>query len=177
MPTKKKAPAKTKRAYKSKKDRAADAAVAKAAGKTVTQFARDQGISRQHASRIANSSEVRQIVTELVDLRLERVDRLFDHFLDGIEAAFGARKNVTLKITTKTKGEGSETTEELVDGGPDHFAVMAACKVYLALLVAGRPTPKAPEAAERRTVTLEELQQILRESAEQRAEQEDLGTL
>ena len=132
-------------------------AAQKAAGATVSQIAAEEGISRQWASAQANSDEVRQIITAMVDARVSRLDRLFDLCLDSIEECLTARKTVVLR------GKDADGyTETTCDCGPDHFAAMAAVKRYLEVITAGRPTPKPNEKTEeRRGVTLDELRTLL----------------
>ena len=52
---------------------------------------------------------------------------------------------------------------QIVYGGPDHYARLAAVKHYRDLLTSGRPTPKQPEKEARRGMTLPELEALLRE--------------
>jgi hypothetical protein len=53
---------------------------------------------------------------------------------------------------------------QIVYGGPDHYARLAATKHFRDFLMAGRPAPKAPEKQERRLVTLQEFEELVRSS-------------
>ena len=103
-----------------------------AAGQSIAATARQLGISREWASRIANAPETQQIVASLVNAQLERLYALFEAGLTVIERAFRARRKVM------NKGE-------IVDLGPDHYARLAAVGRLVQILTAGRPIPKPKE--------------------------------
>ena len=78
--------------------------------------------------------------------------------LRAIEHAFSARREYMTK-------EG-----EILYGGPDHYARLAATKHFRDFLGAGRPAPKQPEKEEKRRITLPELEELLRENKENQAQ-------
>jgi hypothetical protein len=53
-------------------------------GKTMTGIAREAGISRQFAARVANSPDVRRILDEVIAAKRERVATTLDAVLDAI---------------------------------------------------------------------------------------------
>ena len=59
---------------------------------------------------------------------------------------------------------------EILYGGPDHYARLAATKHFRDFLLAGRPAPKQPEKEEKRRITLAELEELLRENKENQAQ-------
>jgi hypothetical protein len=52
---------------------------------------------------------------------------------------------------------------QIIHGGPDHYARLAATKHLRDFLSAGRPAPKQPEKEDRKRLTLPELEELLRE--------------
>ena len=54
---------------------------------------------------------------------------------------------------------------QIIYGGPDHYARLAATKHLRDFMSAGRPAPKQPEKQKRRGLTLPELEDLLREQA------------
>ena len=58
---------------------------------------------------------------------------------------------------------------QIIYGGPDHYARLAATKHLRDFLSAGRPAPKQPEA-KRQLMTLQELEAMLRASKESRTQ-------
>ena len=50
---------------------------------------------------------------------------------------------------------------DVVYGGPDHYARLAATKHFREFLAAGRPLPKHEETQQRTTLTRPELRQLL----------------
>ena len=129
------------------------ARVAKAlvSGATVTEMAEAEGISRTLASREANSPECRQLVAEFVSDEHNEVRALFYRSLRAIELALSARREYMTK-------EG-----QIIYGGPDHYARLAATKHLRDFLSAGRPAPKHPEKEQRRRLTLQEVEELMRE--------------
>jgi hypothetical protein len=103
-----------------------------AAGQSITATARQLGISREWASRIANAPETQQIIASLVNTQLERLYDLFDAALTVIEQAFRARRKGI------SKGE-------VIDLGPDHYARLASVGRLVQILTAGRAMPKPKE--------------------------------
>ena len=102
-------------------------------GKTVTTLAREEGISRQMASRVANSPQVRRIVDEVIALRLERLGATFDAVLDGIELALDARH-----VRRVRTGKDGRLQTMFVDAGPDWRTAMKATMVSVRLRKAMR---------------------------------------
>ena len=129
------------------------ARIAKAlvSGATVTDIAEAEGIGRTLASREANSPECRQLVAEFVSDERDEMRALFYRSLRAIEHALSARREYMTK-------EG-----QIIYGGPDHYARLAATKHLRDFLSAGRPAPKQPEKEERRRMTLQEVEELLRE--------------
>jgi hypothetical protein len=139
------------------KGRLARIAKALAAGATVTDIAEAEGISRTLASTVANSPECRQIIADFVNAEREEVQALFYRCLRAIEHAMSARREYMTK-------EG-----QIIYGGPDHYARLAATKHFRDFLAAGRPAPKQPEKQERRGMTLQELQELVASSEQSRS--------
>ena len=54
---------------------------------------------------------------------------------------------------------------QIIYGGPDHYARLAATKHFRDFMAAGRPAPKQPENQERKTLTLDELRRIVEDNA------------
>jgi hypothetical protein len=50
---------------------------------------------------------------------------------------------------------------QIMQGGPDHYARLAATKHFRDFLMASRPAPKQPEE-KRQLITLQELEELLR---------------
>ena len=61
--------------------------------------------------------------------------------------------------------------QEIMQGGPDHYARLAATKHFRDFLMASRPVPKPPEP-KNKLLTLPELQEMLRASKESRTQAE-----
>ena len=110
--------------------RLARIAGAVASGRTVTDIAEAEGISRAMASREANSLECRQLLIDFTNHERELMLGLFYRGLRVTEEAFEAKREYPAK-------DGS-----VVYGGPDHYARLAATKHLRDFLTAGRPTPK-----------------------------------
>jgi hypothetical protein len=123
-------------------------------GASVTEIAEAEGIGRTLASREANSPECRQLVAEFVSDEHNEMRALFYRSLRAIEQALSARREYMTK-------EG-----QIIYGGPDHYARLAATKQLRDFLSAGRPAPKQPEKEERKRLTLPELEALLKEDAE-----------
>ncbi len=120
----------------------------------MTDIAEAEGIGRTLASREANSPECRQLVAEFVSDERDEMRALFYRSLRAIEHALSARREYMTK-------EG-----QIIYGGPDHYARLAATKHLRDFLSAGRPAPKQPEKEERRRMTLQEVEELLREDEE-----------
>ena len=101
-----------------------------------------------------NSPECRQLIAEFVSDKRDEMRGLFYRSLRAIEYALSARHEYMTK-------DG-----QIVYGGPDHYARLAATKHFRDFLGAGRPVPKQPEA-KRQIVTLQELEAMLRASKEE----------
>jgi hypothetical protein len=135
--------------------RLARIAKALASGATVTDIAEAEGIGRTLASREANSPECRQLIAEFVGDEWEEMRAVFYRSLGTIEDALSARREYVTK-------DG-----QIIQGGPDHYARLAATKHFRDFLMASRPAPKQPEQKEK-TLTLPELEAMLRASRESR---------
>jgi hypothetical protein len=127
------------------KARLARIAGALASGATVTEIAADEGISRVMASRDANSAECRQLIADFVNEEHELMLALFYRSLRTIEEALDAKR----EYTTRDGG--------VFEGGPDHYARLAATKHFRDFLTAGRP-PASQIEEKRRTFTLDEIE-------------------
>ena len=131
--------------------RLARIAKALASGATVTDIAEAEGISRTLASREANSPECRQLIAEFVGDEWQEMRAVFYQSMRAIEHALSARREYLTK-------DG-----QIILGGPDHYARLAATKHYRDFLMASRPAPKQPEQKDKR-LTLPELEAMLREN-------------
>jgi hypothetical protein len=125
--------------------------VAKAivSGKSVTQIAGEEGVSRATASADANSPEVQLLITSLVEAEREKIRTLWQKALGSIEESFSAERKAVF--------EG-----DVVPLGPDHYARLTGVKCLTQLLTAGRQAVK-PEPPVRRMLTLDELKQLASE--------------
>src|SRR3954451_23713361 len=124
--------------------RLARIAAAIASGAKITDIAEAEGISRVMASREANSLECRQLIADFVNHEHEMMLGLFYRSVRVIEEALDARREYTTR-------EG-----EVLQGGPDHYARLAAGKQLRDFLTAGRPPAKEKEQ-QRRQFTLDEI--------------------
>ena len=124
-------------------------AKALASGATVTDIAEAEGIGRTLASREANSPECRQLIAEFVGDEWEEMRAVFYRSMRAIEHALSARREYLTK-------EG-----QIMQGGPDHYARLAATKHFRDFLMASRPAPKQPEP-KNKLLTLPELEAMLR---------------
>jgi hypothetical protein len=106
-------------------------------------------MGRTLASREANSPECRQLIAEFVGDEWQEMRAVFYRSLGVIEDAFSARREYVTK-------DG-----QIIQGGPDHYARLAATKHFRDFLTAGRPAPKQPEE-KRQLMTLQELEELLR---------------
>jgi hypothetical protein len=132
-------------------------AKALASGATVTDIAEAEGIGRTLASREANSPECRQLIAEFVGDEWQEMRAVFYRSMRAIEHALSARREYMTK-------EG-----QIMQGGPDHYARLAATKHFRDFLMASRPAPKQPEA-KRQLMTLQELEEMLRVSKESKTQ-------
>lgn len=117
------------------------------AGKSVTEIARAEGVSRATASKEANSPEVQLLITSLVEGERDTIRSLFAKGLSVIGGAFEAERF------------GVNETGAAVPLGADHYARLTAVKCLTQLLTAGRQAVK-PEAATKRTLSLEDLKAL-----------------
>jgi hypothetical protein len=99
------------------------------AGRSITETAKEPGISREWASLQANAPATQQIIVSLIGEQLEHVHQLFDEALKAIQRALRARR--------RGLSEG-----EVIDLGPDHYARLAAVGRLVQILTAGRPLSK-----------------------------------
>ncbi len=128
-----------------------------AAKKTVTEAARDEGITRSHASVLVNKPESRAEIAALVDRSAEATAALIVTALTAIAESFAATKQVVVQHSEKD-GEKQSRSSEVLDLGADHFVRLTAVKRLIELMTAGRPVPK-PQAADEGAggVSLEQL--------------------
>ena len=132
-------------------------AKALASGATVTDIADAEGIGLTLASREANSPECRQLIAEFVGDEWQEMRAIFFRSMRAIEHALSARREYMTK-------EG-----QIMQGGPDHYARLAATKHFRDFLMASRPAPKQPEPKSK-LLTLPELQEMLRASKESKTQ-------
>jgi hypothetical protein len=132
-------------------------AKALASGATVTDIAEAEGIGRTLASREANSREWRQLFALFLVDEWQEMRAVFYRSMRAIEHALSARREYMTK-------EG-----QIMQGGPDHYARLAATKHFRDFLMASRPAPKQPEA-KRQLMTLQELEEMLRVSKESKTQ-------
>ena len=100
----------------------------------MTDIAETEGIGRTLASREANSPECRQFIAEFVGDEREEMRALFYRSMRVVEHALSAKREYLTK-------DG-----QILQGGPDHYARLAATKHFRDFLMASRPAPKQPEA-------------------------------
>jgi hypothetical protein len=93
-------------------------------------MAREEGISRQMASRVANSPEVRNLLDTLMATKRERIEATFDAMLDGIERLLDARDVRRLCV----RGNDGRPKTVWIDAGPDHRTAMKGAMVFVRLL-------------------------------------------
>ena len=108
-------------------------AKALASGATVTDIAEAEGIGRTLASRTANSLECRQLIADFVNAEHAEMRAMFYRSVRAVEHALSARREYLTKAG------------EILYGGPDHYARLAATKHFRDFLAAGRPAPKQEE--------------------------------
>lgn len=109
-----------------KKARRIRVAGALLAGKTVTEVAKREGISREWASKEANSREVRLAMADLLARHKKQIARLVGKSLNVIDKALVAGKFVADK-----KGFA-------LGLGPDHFARLTAVKRLVEMVAAAK---------------------------------------
>jgi hypothetical protein len=139
--------AKKKRATKATAARQARVAAARVAGKTVTQIAKDEGVSRATASKEANAPEVQLLITSLVEAERIKIRDLFVKGLAVVDGSFSAER------------WGLDEDGTAVFIGPDHYARLTGVKCLTQLLTAGRQAVR-PEPAARKTLSLDELSKL-----------------
>ena len=97
------------------------------------------------------------MIAEFVGDEWEEMRAVFYRSMRAIEHALSARREYLTK-------EG-----QIMQGGPDHYARLAATKHFRDFLMASRPAPKQPEPKDK-MLTLPELEAMLRESKESRTQ-------
>ena len=98
-------------------------------GQSTSQIAAELGVTARRVRQIIAADGTRQIISAVVNERLETVVELFDLCLVVIRNAMRAKaRNRDGKII-----------------GPDHYARLTAVSRLITILTAGRPIPKAPE--------------------------------
>ena len=115
--------------------RLARIAKALASGATVTDIAEAEGMGRTLASREANSPECRQLIAEFIGDEWQEMRAVFYHSMRAIEHALSPRREYMTK-------EG-----QIMQGGPDHYARLAATKHFRDFLMAS-PTDAEATGAE-----------------------------
>ncbi len=106
-------------------------------GRTLAEIARNEGISREWASREANSPETRQIIVDLVARHRPAIDELFELSIEAIRSALQAQ------------GHHISQYGQVIELGADHYARMTAVGRLWKLLTVGRPIPKPPDEAQK----------------------------
>jgi hypothetical protein len=96
-------------------------------GYHLTDIAEAEAIGRPLASREANSPECRQLIAEFVGDEWEEMRAVFYRSMRAIEHALSARREYLTK-------DG-----QIMQGGPDHYARLAATKHFRDFLMASRP--------------------------------------
>lgn len=84
-----------------------------------------------------------------VNAERDEMQALFYRALRSIEQALGARREYFTK-------DG-----QIIYGGPDHYARLAAGKHLRDFMAAVRPAPKHPEKDQERKLTLDEIRQLV----------------
>lgn len=132
--------------------RKARVAAALVAGRSVTEIAKKERVSRATASKEANSPEVQLLITSLVEAERDMIRTLFQKSLRAVEESFSAER-----ISVGDKGK-------LINCGPDHYARLTGVKCLRDLLTAGRQAVK-PEPKKQAMLTLEQLKELAEEKA------------
>lgn len=120
-------------------------------GRSISQLAVDEGLSRVWASKEAHSPECELAIGRVIDTHRARVEKLVPVALDRIEQALEARRVVITSFG------------EVVDAGPDHRARMRAVRELAMLATAGRTSP-AEAGQARAPVTYEQFLLYVRHS-------------
>jgi hypothetical protein len=120
-------------------------------GKSVTQIARQERVSRSTASKQANSPEVQLLITALVEAERVQIRSLFQQALKAVEDSFAANRTAVYEGGT-------------VDLGADHYARLTGVKCLTQLLTAGRQAVK-PEPPSAKTFTLDQLKTAVAQAA------------
>jgi hypothetical protein len=108
------------------------------AGKPIAEAARDEGVSRTWASREANSTETKIIISELLDEHRGKVKALIPVMLEAIRGGLHA-----------------------LDGKkPDHRVRLIAAKRVIEIATAGRRVEETDTTE--RTITYEQLEELYR---------------
>ena len=92
---------------------------------------------------------MQQLIAEFVGDEWEEMRAVFYRSMRAIEHALSARREYLTK-------EG-----QIMRGGPDHYARLAASKHFRDFLMASRPVPKQPEPKDK-MLTLPELEAMLK---------------
>ena len=122
-------------------------AAAVIAGKpTITDLAKQEGITRSQLSREANSPQTRLIIRELLGKHHRKIQKLVGMSLKAIEQGFKAHR-----VLPARDADGDSVT---LDGGVDHYIRLTAAKRVLEILEAAQP-PKEEAAFNPNLVTWE----------------------
>ena len=135
-------------------------------GKTVTELARREGLSRTYASREVNSPDTRLLMAELLAGHRKLVAKLVGKALTRIGQAMDAHATeivVAGQKNTKSKSGRTNTTKtyKSVLVGVDHYARMTAAKRLIEMVEAARSEDDRPQG---QTITFEMFLTLLREA-------------
>jgi hypothetical protein len=129
-------------------------------GKSITQMAREENISRGYASVLANCPQSRLEIAQLLDAYHPVAVQLLEGAFGVIAEGFEAEKKVKVqntKTVLRPQARTTTRTSQVLTLGPEHFVRLTAVKRLIELLLAGRPVPKHVPAEESSGVSLEEL--------------------
>lgn len=112
-------------------------------GKTVTEVAKSEGLSRSHVSREANAPETRLLMAELLAAHRGKVARLVGKALTRIDLALDAHATeIVISDQERSKTKTGHTKEkrkyQSILTGVDHYARMTAAKRLVEMIAAAR---------------------------------------
>jgi hypothetical protein len=117
------------------------------AGQSTSQIAAELGVTARRVRQIIAADGTRQIISAVVNERLETVVELFDLCL------------VVIRNAMRAKARNREG--QII--GPDHYARLTAVSRLITILTAGRPIPKAPEPKREYDAALLDFDQLRRD--------------
>jgi hypothetical protein len=124
--------------------------------KSIASVAREEGISRGHASRLAHLPQSRVEIAALIDGYQAETSVLVKTALTALAESFDAEKQVVVQHSEKD-GDKLSRHSEVLNLGPDHFVRLTAVKRLIELLVAGRAVPKHVAPEDSPGISLEDL--------------------